>query len=91
MKKICASAAMMLGLAGPASAADASIDNIMVTKAPPAVMTKAPPPPATCGGLWDFVANSCPLTWNGITVYSTIDAGVGWRSMGFSRPRHQPI
>ena len=82
MKNFGVSAAMILGLAGAASATDASADDIMVTKAAPAVTTKAPPQPATCGSLEDFVVTSCPLTWNGITVYGTIDAGVTWQSHG---------
>jgi hypothetical protein len=54
---------MILGLAGAAYATDASADNIMITKAAPAVTTKAPPQPATCGSLEHFVVTSCPLTW----------------------------
>ncbi|SEF10711.1 Outer membrane protein (porin) [Rhizobiales bacterium GAS191] len=82
MKKFGVSTAMILGLAGAAYATDASADDIMATKAAPAVTTKAPPQPATCGSLEDFVVTTCPLTWNGITVYGTIDAGVTWRSHG---------
>ena len=61
---------------------DASADDIMATKATPAVTTMALLPPATCGSLEDFVVTSCPLTWKGITVYGTIDGGVAWRSHG---------
>src|SRR5882762_8113775 len=82
MKTFGVSAAMILGLAGAAYATDASADDIMVTKAAPAMTTKAPPQPATCGNLEDFVVTNCPLTWNGITVYGTIDAGVTWQSHG---------
>src|SRR6202165_2599700 len=82
MKKFGVSTAMILGLAGAAYATDASADDIMVTKAVPAATTKAPSQPATCTSLEDFVVTSCPLTWNGITVYGTIDAGVTWRSHG---------
>ena len=35
-----------------------------------------------CAGLWDFIDTSCQLTWQGITVYGAIDAGVGWQSHG---------
>jgi hypothetical protein len=38
--------------------------------------------PKTCTGLWDFIETDCQLTWYGITVYGTIDAGVGWQSHG---------
>jgi predicted porin len=65
-----------------AYATDASADDIMVTKAAPAVTTKALSQPATCSSLEDFVATACPLTWNGITVYGTIDGGVTWLSHG---------
>jgi predicted porin len=81
MKKFGVSAAMVLGLAGAAFATDALADG-MLTKAAPAAMMKAPPPPATCGSIWDFIVTSCPLTWDGITIYGTIDAGVTWRSHG---------
>src|SRR4029077_12811462 len=57
----------------PAFAAD------MVTKAPPPVAVTAP---SACTSLWDFIVTSCPLSWYGITVYGTIDAGVGWQSHG---------
>jgi predicted porin len=57
-------------------------DDIMATKTAPAASTKAPPQPATCSSPEDFVATNCPLTWNGITVYGTIDGGVTWRSHG---------
>jgi predicted porin len=82
MKKFAVSTAMILGLAGAAYATDASADDIMATKAAPAVTTKAPSQPATCSSLEDFVVTACPLTWSGITVYGTIDGGVTWRSHG---------
>src|SRR5260370_1335804 len=82
MKKFRVSTAMILGLAGAACATDASADDIMVTKTAPAATAKAPSQPATCTSLEDFVVTSCPLTWNGITVYGTIDGGVTWRSHG---------
>jgi hypothetical protein len=50
-------------------------DDTMATKAPPAATTKALSQPATCSSLEDFVLTACPLTWNGITVYGTIDGG----------------
>src|SRR5258708_12948182 len=55
-------------------------DEIRATKAAPTASTKAPPQPATCSSPEDFVATNCPLIWNGITVYGTIDGGVTWRS-----------
>ena len=38
--------------------------------------------PQACTDAWDFIATNCQLTWQGITVYGTIDAGVGWQSHG---------
>jgi len=72
LKKFGVSAAVILGLAGAAYVTDASADDITVTKAAPAVTTKAPSQPATCTSLEDFVVTGCPLTWNGITVYGTM-------------------
>jgi predicted porin len=57
-------------------------DDVVVTKAAPAATTKAPSQPPTCSSLEDFVTTSCPLTWSGITVYGTIDAGATWASHG---------
>jgi predicted porin len=69
---------LLLATAPEASAADDSI----ATKAAPAATTKALSQPATCSSLEDFVLTACPLTWNGITVYGTVDGGVSWRSHG---------
>src|SRR6516165_2784702 len=49
--------------------------------------TKAPPPtaviaPVACSSLWNFLVTSCPLSWYGITIYGTVDAGVTWQSHG---------
>jgi predicted porin len=79
MRKFAVAAAVVLGLAGAVQATDASAEDIMVTKAVPA---KAPPPSAACGSLEDFVVTACPLSWYGITVYGTVDAGVTWQSHG---------
>jgi predicted porin len=38
--------------------------------------------PASCTSLKEFVGTSCPLTWNGITLYGAYDVGVGWVSHG---------
>jgi predicted porin len=80
MKKFGLSAAMILGLAGAVCATNASADGVMATKAAPAAMKKAPPAPAACASLLDFITTSCTLTWNGITAYGTIDAGGTWQS-----------
>ena len=82
MKKVGVFASMIFGLAGAAYATAALADDIMATKAVPAATTKALLQPATCSSLEDFVVTACPLTWNGITVYGTIDGGVTWLSHG---------
>jgi predicted porin len=38
--------------------------------------------PKSCTSLWDFIATNCPLAWQGITIYGTIDVGGGWQSHG---------
>src|SRR6266852_1748638 len=79
MKRIGVLAAVILGLAGAAHAADVSSGDIMVTKAPPPAAATAP---AACGSPWEFIVTSCPLSWYGITVYGVVDAGVTWQSHG---------
>ncbi|MGD0332695.1 MAG: hypothetical protein ABSA90_05500 [Xanthobacteraceae bacterium] len=69
-----ATAAVLCG--GAAYAAD--IDT-MVTKAPP------PPaftPPASCGSFYDFFLTACPLSWNGVTFYGTVDMGGSYMTHG---------
>lgn len=39
-------------------------------------------PPASCTGLSEFFSTACPLSWYGITLYGTVDMGVGWESHG---------
>ena len=51
----------------------------MATKAPPPMAVTAP---VACSGLWDFLVTSCPLSWYGVTIYGTVDAGVTWQSHG---------
>src|ERR1700686_4366515 len=65
-----------------AYATAASADDTVVTKAAPTTTAKGLSQPVTCGSLEHFVVTSCLLTWNGITVYGTIDGGVTWRSHG---------
>jgi predicted porin len=80
MAKLGICAASLFAVFCVSCAVDARAADVTPTKAPSA--TTAPSQPATCGSLEDFVLTSCPLTWNGITVYGTIDAGVSWRSHG---------
>ena len=81
MTKLGISAAMILGVAGVACASDAWAADVMPTKAtPPAAALASEPVP--CTAFWDFIATNCPLTWQGITVYGTLDVGGGWQSHG---------
>jgi predicted porin len=80
MNRFAGSIPLILGLACAAYVTDASAADI--TNAAPAVAAKAASEPTTCGGVEDFFVTSCPLTWYGITVYGTIDAGVTWQSRG---------
>ncbi|MGA8731163.1 MAG: porin [Terracidiphilus sp.] len=38
--------------------------------------------PDTCASGHEFATTDCALTWHGITLYGTYDAGVGWVSHG---------
>jgi predicted porin len=44
----------------------------------------APQPPASsaCSSVTEFINTHCPLTWNGLTFYGTVDMGVAWQSHG---------
>ncbi|QND70223.1 porin [Tardiphaga robiniae] len=41
-----------------------------------------PAKPGTCGSPEEFATKNCQLTWGGVTVYGTIDAGAMWQSHG---------
>jgi predicted porin len=70
---------IVLAVAGAACALDASAADNIPMKAPPAAAASAPKP---CTDGWNFIATDCQLTWQGITIYGTVDAGVGWHSHG---------
>jgi hypothetical protein len=69
----------LFAVSGIAWTADAWAADIIPTKAPPATVESAP---KLCTDAWSFIASKCQLTWQGITVYGTIDAGAGWQSHG---------
>jgi predicted porin len=48
----------------------------------PAPTPAAAPAPDPCTSGKEFVATDCALTWHGITIYGTLDVGVGWVSHG---------
>jgi predicted porin len=71
--------AALLAGSGVAWTADAWAADIIPTKAPPTTVESAP---TLCTDAWSFIASKCQLSWQGITVYGTIDAGAGWQSHG---------
>ena len=77
MTKLGICTGIVLAVAGASWAVDVRAAEITPMKAPPAASA-----PKSCTGLWDFIDTNCQLTWQGITVYGTIDAGVGWQSHG---------
>jgi predicted porin len=72
-------AAMLLGTAATCCAVEARATDPVAAKASSTTTASGP---KTCTGLWDFIETDCQLTWYGITVYGTIDAGFGWQSHG---------
>jgi predicted porin len=55
-------------------------DDIVVTKAaPPAAL---PTNPGACTSAWGFFVTDCPLSYYGVRLYGTIDAGVGYQTHG---------
>src|ERR1700679_216961 len=67
--------AIGIAIAGPATAPD-----LPTTKSAPTS------PPVNCfSSLWTYLNSSaadCPLSYAGITVYATVDAGLGYSSNG---------
>jgi predicted porin len=80
MTKLSISTGIVFAIVGASCGmvADAWADT-MPMKAPPAA---AVPEPKLCTDAWGFIATDCQLTWHGITLDGTIDAGVGWQSHG---------
>jgi hypothetical protein len=88
MRKLGIFATVILAAAGALSGVEAWAADGVPTKASPATAASAP---KTCTDGWSFIATDCQLTWYGITVYGTIDAGVGWQSHGAAfDPRSAP-
>jgi hypothetical protein len=48
----------------------------------PAPAPTAEPTPEACGNFHEFSTTACPLTWHGITIFGTVDVGLGWVSHG---------
>ncbi len=74
VKKLSISAAIVLGLAGAANAADMPLPA--KAWAPPAAV------PAACTGLTDFLLSNCLLSWYGVTFYGTVDMGGTYQTHG---------
>src|SRR5262249_25793017 len=70
--------ALMLTAAGASCGVDARAADII----PTTTSATAASAPKSCTSLWDFIATNCPLAWQGITIYGTVDAGGGWQSHG---------
>lgn len=71
-------AATILAAAGASCAKDAWGADVI----PRTASSTADSAPRPCTSLQDFVATNCQLTWQGFTVYGTIDVGGGWQSHG---------
>jgi predicted porin len=66
--------ATFLGIAGVAHAADLPVT--------PSSTTTSTTLPKLTGSFLDFINQDGTLTWNGITLYGTVDMGVAWQSHG---------
>ena len=79
MAKLHISTGIALAVAGASWAVDGwAADSLPPTTAPAAAAST----PKPCTDAWSFIATDCTLTWHGITVYGTVDAGFGWQTHG---------
>src|SRR5258708_15037336 len=79
MAKVGIFAAVIVAAGGASCGVEAWAADVRPMKAPSAAAASAP---KVCTDGWSFIATDCQLTWQGITVYGTIDAGFGWQSHG---------
>src|SRR2546429_2501670 len=79
MAKFRTLAAVLLAAGGASCGVEARAADAVPTGATAATAASAPKP---CTDGWGFISTNCQLTWQGITVYGTIDAGFGWQSHG---------
>src|SRR2546430_17009204 len=77
MAKLGIFAAVIIAAGGAFCGVEAWAADVVPTGASAATAASAPKP---CTDGWGFIATDCQLTWRGITVFGTIDAGVGWAS-----------
>ena len=62
-----------------ATAGQALADEPIVTKAPAAALSTTS---GACTSVWGFFVTDCPLSWYGVRLYGTIDAGGGYQTHG---------
>ena len=79
MTKLGIVGAMILAAAGAAGGGDVWAADIFPIEA---LSASAASNPKVCSGPWGFIATNCELSWQGITIYGTVDAGGGWQSHG---------
>jgi hypothetical protein len=68
---------MILAAASAAGGGDVWAADIFPIEA---LSASAASNPKVCTGLWDFITTSCELSWQGITIYGTVDGAVGGRA-----------
>lgn len=81
-------AAVILAAAGVSCGEQAWAADVAPPGAPAPTAASTP---KSCTGAWDFIATDCQLTWYGITLYGTVDAGVGWQSHGAPFDRRSAV
>jgi predicted porin len=62
-----------------ATAGQALADGPIVTKAPAAALATTS---NSCTSAWGFFITDCPLSWYGVRLYGTVDAGAGYQTHG---------
>jgi hypothetical protein len=87
MAKLRISTGIVLAVAGVLWAVDGWAADSPPPKTAPAAAASAP---KACTDPWSFIATDCVLSWYGITVYGTVDIGVGWQTHG-APSTHDPL
>jgi predicted porin len=88
MAKLRISTGIVLAVAVASCAVDGWAADTMPMKAPPAPAASAS---KLCTDPWSFIATDCQLTWEGITVFGTIDAGFNWQTNGAPFDRRSAV
>ena len=58
-----------------ATGGQALADDPIVTKAPAPALSATS---SACTSVWEFFVTDCPLSWYGVRLYGTVDAGGGF-------------